>query len=156
MAAETTERERIADEIAGSCLAIRARTVDRRVRRHFNRKLRPHGLRVSQLSLLVAICRRQPIQPVALSRVLGLEKSTLSRVLSRMEDRSWIEERNRDGRGYDVCLAPAGQRLLEDVAEDWHEAQSEIRELLDEELADALTAVSPVRQTGTAPDESSS
>src|SRR5262245_59448709 len=65
--------------IAAECLAVRLRALNRAVSALYDDALRPHGLRVGQLNLLVAVARLGPAKPGDLCRFLCMEKSTLSR-----------------------------------------------------------------------------
>ena len=68
-----------AEVIARDCIAVRVRALNRAVTALYDEALRPHGLRVGQLNLLVAIARMGTARPGDLCRVLRMEKSTLSR-----------------------------------------------------------------------------
>ena len=58
--AETNGRSPAAEIMAGECLAVRVRTLNRAVTALYDESLRPHGLRVGQLNLLVAVARLMP------------------------------------------------------------------------------------------------
>ncbi|MBV8127915.1 MAG: hypothetical protein JO114_09705 [Planctomycetaceae bacterium] len=49
-----------AELIAGECLGVRVRTLNRALTALYDETLRPHGLRVGQLNLLVAVGRCFP------------------------------------------------------------------------------------------------
>src|SRR5437868_1565067 len=75
--------------IAAECLAVRLRTLHRAVTALYDDALRPHGLRVGQLNLLVAVARMGIAKPGDLCRVLCMEKSTLSRDVEVMRRHGW-------------------------------------------------------------------
>ncbi|MFQ5502514.1 MAG: MarR family winged helix-turn-helix transcriptional regulator, partial [Phycisphaerae bacterium] len=71
------------DTIASECLAVRIRLLNRTITNIFDDALRPLGLKVSQLNVLVVVAKRGPVSPTEVGRVLHLEKSTLSRNTER-------------------------------------------------------------------------
>ena len=84
-----------AELIAGECLAVRVRTLNRAVTALYDEALRPHGLRVGQLNLLVAVARMGTARPGDLCRILRMDKSTLSRDVEVMRRNGWLEVDDR-------------------------------------------------------------
>src|ERR687885_1527698 len=80
-----------AELIAGECLGVRVRTLNRAVTSLYDEALRPHGLRVGQLNLLVATARMGTARPGDLCRLLRMDKSTLSRDVEVMRRNGWLE-----------------------------------------------------------------
>ncbi len=119
--------------IAESCMARRARQLSRRVTGIYDEALREHGIKVSQLNLLVAVATAQPVQPSALAAELDLEKSTLSRNLKRMADNRWIRiDAGHDDRSQLVSTSSSGLSLLSVVYPAWQQAQRVARRLISE------------------------
>src|SRR6476469_3419941 len=81
----------VAEVIAAECLAVRVRALNRAVTALYDEALRPHGLRVGQLNLLVAVARMGTARPGDLCRFLRMEKSTLSRDVELMSRNGWLE-----------------------------------------------------------------
>jgi DNA-binding MarR family transcriptional regulator len=71
-------------EIASDCLASRARRLERQLTRIYDDALRGHGVTGSQLGMLVAIQLAGRTNATAVARRLDLEKSTVSRNVSRL------------------------------------------------------------------------
>lgn len=118
------------DEIASGCLAVRMRVLHRRFTRLYDDALRPHGLRVGQLNLLVAISRglRQAAQ---LSHHLDMDPSTLSRDLEPLKREGWLKAvPGTDRRSKELELTSTGTELLEAVLPAWREAQRQAEDLL--------------------------
>ena len=110
----TSEFEADVARVARSCLASQARRLSRALTRHYNDRLRPLGLNIAEMNLLVAVAATGPVQPAGLARALDLEKSTLSRNLQRLADRGWVVVRdNPEDRGDLVEATRSGERLLE-------------------------------------------
>jgi DNA-binding MarR family transcriptional regulator len=131
-----------AEVIARDCIAVRVRALNRAVTALYDDALRPHGLRVGQLNLLVAIARFGTARPGDLCRVLRMEKSTLSRDVDVMRRNGWLEvEESAGGRARPLRLTPAGQALLEAVLPAWHAAQARARALIGNNGIAALARV---------------
>ena len=98
-----------AEVIAGECLAVRVRTLNRAVTALYDEALRPHGLRVGQLNLLVAVARMGTARPGDLCRILQMDKSTLSRDVEVMRRNGWLEvDDSADARARPLRLSAAG------------------------------------------------
>jgi DNA-binding MarR family transcriptional regulator len=119
--------------IARECLGVRVRMLNRVVSRVYDDALRPHGVKVSQMNVLVALAAAGPQRAVDLGRILHLEKSTLSRNLPRMEAQGWI-----DASGERVRVTPKGSALLGRLVPAWERAQERVRRLLGPDGARAL------------------
>src|SRR5262249_59873600 len=104
-----------AELIAGECLGVRLRTLNRAVTALYDEALRRHGLRVGQLNLLVAVARMGTAKPGDLCRLLRMDKSTLSRDVEVMRRNGWLEAAEGGGRGRPLRTSPDGRALLEAV-----------------------------------------
>ncbi len=80
-----------AELIAGQCLGVRLRTLNRAVTSIYDEALRPHGLRAGQLNLLVMVARMGVARPGDLCRFLSMDKSTLSRDVEVIRRKGWLE-----------------------------------------------------------------
>jgi DNA-binding MarR family transcriptional regulator len=118
-----------ADRIAAECHSLPLRLLHRVLTGVYDDALRPHGLRVSQLNILVAIARMAGDATAArIGSLLLIEKSTLSRDLDRMLERQWIET-TIVGRSRVLQLTKAGRRLLDQAFPAWQSAQSRVQAL---------------------------
>lgn len=131
--------EEVAREIGASCLGFRTRLLDRVVARVFDEELRAVDLRNTQLTLLVAVHRLGPVSPAKMVDWLELEKSTLSRNLSRLEQRGLIEEKpGPDGRTHLVSITEAGDRMLLAAYPAWQQAQARVLEMIGDEAGEEI------------------
>lgn len=131
-----------AREIASSCLAVRVRVLSRAVTAIYEETLRPHGLKLTQLNLLVAIATVPGIAPGELSRALALEKSSLSRAVDVLRASGWVRVASGpDGRSQALELSSRGAELLRSTLPAWRRAQERARELLGPDGDEALRAL---------------
>jgi DNA-binding MarR family transcriptional regulator len=128
-----------AKEIGGNCIGFRLRLLDRVVARIYDDALRAHELRRTQLDLLAALQRFGPASPTQLIRILGLEKSSLSRNLRRLIKRGLVAELpGPDRRCHLLTLTESGHSQLTLALPDWRRAQEEAALLLGEESGEAI------------------
>jgi DNA-binding MarR family transcriptional regulator len=131
-----------AEEISRDCIAVQVRSLNRAVTALYDEVLRPHGLRVGQLNLLVAVARMGTARPGDLCRLLRMEKSTLSRDVEVMRRNAWLEvNESAGGRARPLRLTPLGQALLESVLPAWRQAQTRAKALIGDEGTAALARV---------------
>jgi DNA-binding MarR family transcriptional regulator len=129
-----------AETIAEQCIAVRLRMLSRGVTRIYNQALRPYGLMVSQMNILVAVSCLGEARQQEVCQALHLEKSTLSRDVGRMRSQGWLEEvPGEDGRTALLRITPAGKRLLEKATPAWQRAQEEATALLGERQVATLS-----------------
>ena len=128
--------------IAADCLAARARLLSRTITGIYDEALRPLGVTVGQLNILVTVAKLGPVAPGDVARKLNMEKSTVSRNLMRMRDNGWlIVTQSPSGRGQVLELSTKGRRLLERSVPSWKDAQKNARALLGQKGAQALHRV---------------
>jgi DNA-binding MarR family transcriptional regulator len=130
------------DRIASDCIAVRVRLINRVVTAIYDEALRPHGIRVSQANILVAVARRGGARPADVCRLLRLEKSTLSRDVEVMKARGWLEsDPPTGGRNQVLRITPAGLDLLGRSRPAWESAQAEATRLIGKPGVDALRQI---------------
>jgi DNA-binding MarR family transcriptional regulator len=119
------------DEIVSDCLAVRTRLIGRAVTGLYDRALDGHGVSIAQVNLLAALGKAGPCTPTQLGDVLQLERSTVSRNLTLLMRRGWIEAVSADAKGIrEVALTSAGYQKIRSVLPDWRRAQQQAAELL--------------------------
>jgi DNA-binding MarR family transcriptional regulator len=127
--------------IAPSCIAARLRLLNRAVTAIYDRALRTHGLKTSQMNVLVAVAALGRPEPGDVARLLHIAPSTLSRNVDRMRAIGWLEiTQGKDGRSQTLALTPRGTDLLQAVQPAWERAQGEAEALLGEETTRAVLA----------------
>jgi DNA-binding MarR family transcriptional regulator len=122
------------DAIARTCIAVRLRLLNRVVTNLYDDALRPLGLKVSQLNILVVTAKLGVAQPAHVCDLLHLDTSTLSRNVERMRGNGWLEVvSGEDARTQPFRLTAQGRRLLEKSVPAWEQAQHQAGELLGDE-----------------------
>jgi DNA-binding MarR family transcriptional regulator len=127
--------------IAPRCIAARLRLLNRAVTSVYDRALRFHGLKTSQMNVLVAVAALGRPEPGDVARLLHIAPSTFSRNAERMRVNGWLEiSQGKDGRSQTLSLTPLGVDLLHAVRPAWERAQGEATALLGEETTRAMVA----------------
>ena len=120
-----------AAEVVRDCVATRMRMANRVITKVYDDALRPLGLKVTQMSMLVVAEDRGLIRQSEVGAELQLDDSTLSRNLERMRAHGWLEEVPADdARVHSFRLTQAGRVLLDKAIPVWTKAQAEARRLL--------------------------
>jgi DNA-binding MarR family transcriptional regulator len=128
------------DRIAGECVAMRLRALNRVVTNIYDDALRPLELKVSQMNILVAAAKMGTARPMEVCAHLHLDPSTLSRNVERMQARGWLEVvTDEDGRSQPFRLTPQGRKLLEKAAGIWSKAQQQVKRVLGEGFVEQLS-----------------
>ncbi len=115
----------IAEQMSQECVARRLRQVNRTITRLYDEALRPHGLTVNQLNILAVVISKKQMQPGQLGRSLGMEKSTVSRTVERMEKKGWLKiAQGKDSRTQILSVTQKGRQLLLVVTPIWDDLQA--------------------------------
>ena len=119
------------DTIARTCVAVRLRLLNRVVTNLYDDALRPLGLKVSQMNILVLTAKLGLARPAQVCDLLQLDTSTLSRNVERMRAQGWLEVvSDEDARAQPFRLSSQGKRLIEKAIPAWEQAQRQAIELL--------------------------
>src|SRR5438552_10192796 len=138
-AIEAQSMQAIIDKIAGECVAVRLRMLNRVITNIYDDALRPLDLKVSQMNILVAAAKMGTVRPLAVCDYLHLDVSTLSRNVERMKARGWLEVvPDEDGRSQPFQLTARGCKLLEWAIPIWSKAQQRVQQILGEKFVDQL------------------
>jgi DNA-binding MarR family transcriptional regulator len=119
------------DDIARECIAVRMRMLNRVITNLYDEALRPLGVKVSQMNILVATAKLGLARPGQVCEILQLDVSTLSRNVERMRTRGWLEVvPDEDARAQPFRLTASGKKLLERSIPAWEKAQYKAVEFL--------------------------
>src|SRR5690349_20808829 len=96
--------------------------------------LRPLGLKVSQLNILIVTAKLGLARPAQVCEILQLDASTLSRNVKPLQAHGWLEVvPEEDARAQPFRLTPQGKRLIEKAVPAWDQAQRQAADLLGDE-----------------------
>ncbi len=119
------------------CISGRISRIQRIVSEIFRHELKPYGLSNSQLSILFVVAKREAVMQKEICDILYLEKSSLSRNLTRLFSKNYISKLDNGL----VQLTQKGKVHLETVIPAWNRAMVTAREKLGNEGEDALQLV---------------
>ena len=155
----------VPDRITG-CTCARLRKLTRRITQHYDVRLAPAGLRVTQFSLLATLYHGGPAKLSALAGTMEMDRTTLTRNLKPLADAGFVAvAAGDDARERLVTATERGRRAWLAARGEWRRAQDEVNralgvgkvaalhELLDESLARLHTAragdsAAPARRRG--------
>jgi DNA-binding MarR family transcriptional regulator len=125
-AAMATKRNLIDD-----CACHKVRMAARAVTRAYDDALRPAGLRATQLAVLVAMADDGAMSITALAKVMGMDRSTMTRNLAPLEQEGLVmvglEGRHRSRR---LEITKRGRSRLREAMPLWEDAQKTLRRKL--------------------------
>ena len=122
------------DTISKTCIAVRLRLLNRVVTSFYDDALRPLGLKVSQLNILIVTAHLGLARPARVCEILQLDVSTLSRNVKPLQAHGWLEVvPEEDARAQPLRLTTQGKRLIEKAVPAWEKAQRQASELLGSE-----------------------
>jgi DNA-binding MarR family transcriptional regulator len=137
----TAASQKMVNAIATNCLSVRLRLMNRMVGAIYDEALRPHGIKASQLNILVAVSAFGRATCQQLCQMLHMDPSTLSRAMKRLQKNHWLQiEPSGEGKILKVEVAHAGFKKIEDAYPDWQRAQDKTAEVLGESTAESIIA----------------
>src|SRR5437868_8947293 len=110
------------------CACLKVRTAARAVTSVYDDAFRPLGLRATQLSVLVAVAFGEAVSIASLSRLLGMDRSTLTRNLRPLEQKGLVvlgpegHHRSRT-----LSITSKGEQLVRKALPLWEKIQEKIR-----------------------------
>lgn len=121
------------------CLCLASRQLAQALTRLYERHFRPHGIHVTQFTAL-AILRSGPTTMGELAKTVGIERTTLSRNLVRLEAQGWVKITGdaNDARSRIVTLTHKGDTKLAAVLPAWQQAQNVAMAVVGDGAGDAL------------------
>ncbi|MDG2307886.1 MAG: MarR family winged helix-turn-helix transcriptional regulator [Candidatus Binatia bacterium] len=116
----------------GDCVCFNARSAARAITYLYDETLAPSGLRINQFATLAAIHQRHGGSMQTIAADLGLDPSTMTRVLRPLvEDGLVSAEPGENRRAKQLALTDLGQEKLRSTHALWQQAQDDLREKLD-------------------------
>ena len=108
----------------GSCASFNFRRAARAVTRFYDQALEPFGIRSTQFTVLVGIAKTQPTSMTALSELLSIDPTTLTRSLRLLKKQRLLSVSDRSTkRQRFLSLTRQGEQTLADSLPAWREVQ---------------------------------
>lgn len=118
-----------ARELLGQCVCARVRTAARLVTRAYDDMLRPAGIEASQLAVLAAVASDEMASIAALSKVLCMDRTTLSRNLRPLIAQKLVTlTETGTGRSRSARITRTGEAKLKAAVPHWRKAQLALTE----------------------------
>lgn len=137
----TAASQKMVNSIANNCLSVRLRLMNRMVGVIYNEAFRPHGIKASQLNILVVVSAFGRVTSRQLCQVLHMDPSTLSRAVGRLKKNGWLQVRpSGEGKILKIEVAQEGLKKIEQVYPDWEKAQAKAAETLGESMSEMIVA----------------
>jgi DNA-binding MarR family transcriptional regulator len=127
-----------------SCVSFNIRKAARAVTQLYDERMRPFGLRSTQLPILGKTLVLEPVTVTRLAEATMTDRTTLTRNLSLLQKQGLIQvDMGNDRRERQVRLTDRGRDVLAQVYPIWKEVQAEVAKRFgDERLARLLSELS--------------
>ena len=142
--------KRICGKVADSCMGMRVRRAARVVANHYDKHLKPTGLKGTQFTLLNTILMNPAANIGQLADVLGLDRTTLNRNLKPLERKGLISSGSgKDPRTRTLKLTKEGTKILQNALPYWLEAQSGVLDTVEHRIKRLMDGLSELEKLGT-------
>ena len=107
--------------------------------RLYNQELRSERIETTQFTLLMALDQSGEISQGKLGKLMGLDSTSLTRMLDLLEKRGWVQEEEGDDRRFRIIrLTTAGRAKLRQSLPHWKRAQDRVQRALGEQAMGQL------------------
>ena len=139
----------ICGKVAESCMGMRVRKAARVVANHYDKHLKPAGLKGTQFTLLNIIFLNPAANIGQLADTLGLDRTTLNRNLKPLERQGLIRSGSgKDPRTRTLKLTNEGTKILQNALPYWLEAQSAVMEIMDRRIKRLMDDLGELEKVG--------
>ncbi|MBC8287677.1 MAG: winged helix-turn-helix transcriptional regulator [Nitrospinae bacterium] len=114
-------------QLVQNCTCFNLRKASRALTQLFDEALKPAGLFSTQFTLLAAISSQDKATITELSQALIMDRTTLTRNLSPLQKRGWVEVTpGEDKRTRTLSLTRSGRMILNHAMVYWKEIQTQV------------------------------
>jgi DNA-binding MarR family transcriptional regulator len=125
------------------CACANLRRAARAITRFYNRELRKARIEITQLTLLMTFDQAGEVTQGKLAKLLGLDSTSLTRMLAPLTKRGWIQEKQGNDRRFRLLqLTAAGRARLQQAMPHWRRAQDRLAAKVGEQFMGGLGKVS--------------
>ncbi|RMB56040.1 MarR family transcriptional regulator [Dokdonia sinensis] len=119
------------------CISNKVMQLNRIIANIFRKYLKPFGITDSQLSILFVLAKKSDLNQKKLSELVVLEKSSLNRNLSRLENANLISKNDFPY----INITDNGRDLVLRITPEWKKAMVESEKLLQNDGKIALEVI---------------
>jgi DNA-binding MarR family transcriptional regulator len=113
------------------CFCLASRQAARKITRLYDSYLQKSGIRATQFTILSQLMLRGEMPIGKLADILGMERTTLTRNLTLLEQKKWISiKAGDDPRARMVGITAAGRGIVRRGFPHWSEAQAHVGKML--------------------------
>ena len=114
-----------------SCFCLASRQAARRITRLYDSRMQPSGIRATQFTVLSQLMLRGEMPIGKLASILGMERTTLTRNLTLLEQQKWISSKaGDDPRSRMIAITAQGRGMVRRGFPYWSKAQAQVGKLL--------------------------
>jgi DNA-binding MarR family transcriptional regulator len=136
---QTSEPDPIDYMAAAGCFCLASRQAARKITRLYDGVMQKSGMRSTQFTILSQLMLRGELPIGKLASLLGMERTTLTRNLTPLEQRKWISIKSGDDpRSRMLGITASGRAAVRRGFPFWSQAQEEVGKLLGAEGQSAL------------------
>jgi DNA-binding MarR family transcriptional regulator len=116
---------------AAGCFCLGARQAARKITRLYDSYMQEAGIRATQFTILSQLMLRGELPIGKLAGILGMERTTLTRNLTPLEEQKWISiKAGDDPRARMIGITGQGRNVVRRSFPYWSKAQAHIGKLL--------------------------
>ena len=113
------------------CFCLASRQAARRITRLYDSRMLPSGIRATQFTILSQLMLRGEMPIGKLASILGMERTTLTRNLTLLEQQKWISiKAGDDPRSRMIAITAQGRGMVRRGFPYWSKAQAEVGKML--------------------------
>lgn len=128
-----------AEATSPACINLQMMRSSHFILKAYDEAYRPFGIRATQMPVLGAVARRQPVTIRQVADELESERSVMSRKLQAMEKSGWVEEDpETSAKEKTFALTEGGKELIQKILPVRMEVQQRLMSVLTEEELNLL------------------
>jgi DNA-binding MarR family transcriptional regulator len=136
---QSSEPDSIDYMAAAGCFCLASRQAARKITRLYDGVMQKSGMRSTQFTILSQLMLRGELPIGKLASLLGMERTTLTRNLTPLEQRKWISIKSGDDpRARMIGITASGRAAVRRGFPFWSQAQAEAGKLLGADGQSAL------------------
>jgi DNA-binding MarR family transcriptional regulator len=134
-----TESDATDYRACASCYCLASRQAARKITRLYDSYMQKSGIRATQFTILSQLMLRGELSIGKLAGILGMERTTLTRNLTLLEQRKWVSIKpGDDPRSRMIGITAQGRGIVRRGFPHWSDAQAHVGRMLGADGESAL------------------